>query len=293
MKRIRQTLIALLSSTILLTATPIPNITFDTTITAEAHSGRTDSRGGHRDNKNKSGLGSYHYHCGGHPAHLHPNGVCPYSGTPASSSSSSSSSSTASSSGSQNSVSGQAAYSNYETYLLNKYAYAINEYAAKAGTYPTEVGQSVSAYLKMDGITDEFLAAVLLTPGERADLYPIQNSVQAGIFAKIASIRLLDAFNAQYEAQQAQLQAQQQAQLQAQQAQLQAQQNQVTQDAFLYSLVTQLQTQLTALGFYTGIIDGVFDVETQQALINFQTAYGLTVDGTINQEVVTILGIAV
>lgn len=45
---------------------------------AEAHSGRTDSNGGHRDNKNKSGLGNYHYHCGGHEAHLHPNGVCPY-----------------------------------------------------------------------------------------------------------------------------------------------------------------------------------------------------------------------
>lgn len=44
-----------------------------------AHSGKTDSRGGHRDNKNKSGLGSYHYHHG-MSAHLHPNGVCPYSG---------------------------------------------------------------------------------------------------------------------------------------------------------------------------------------------------------------------
>lgn len=43
-----------------------------------AHSGRTDSRGGHRDNKNASGLGSYHYHCGGYPAHLHNNGICPY-----------------------------------------------------------------------------------------------------------------------------------------------------------------------------------------------------------------------
>lgn len=43
-----------------------------------AHSGRTDSSGGHRDNKNKSGLGSYHYHCGGNPPHLH-NGGCPYS----------------------------------------------------------------------------------------------------------------------------------------------------------------------------------------------------------------------
>jgi len=45
---------------------------------AFAHSGRTDSSGGHKDNKNKSGLGSYHYHCGGYPAHLHPGGVCPY-----------------------------------------------------------------------------------------------------------------------------------------------------------------------------------------------------------------------
>lgn len=43
-----------------------------------AHSGRTDSNGGHRDNNNVSGLGSYHYHHG-MEAHLHPNGVCPYS----------------------------------------------------------------------------------------------------------------------------------------------------------------------------------------------------------------------
>ena len=58
-----------------------------------AHSGRTDSSGGHRDNKNKSGLGSYHYHCGGYPAHLHSNGVCPYSPSSSSSKSSSYSSS--------------------------------------------------------------------------------------------------------------------------------------------------------------------------------------------------------
>ena len=45
---------------------------------AFAHSGRTDSQGGHRDNNNVSGLGYYHYHCGGNPAHLHPGGVCPY-----------------------------------------------------------------------------------------------------------------------------------------------------------------------------------------------------------------------
>lgn len=50
----------------------------DVALTVEAHPGRTDARGGHKDNKNASGLGSYHYHCGGYPAHLHPNGVCPY-----------------------------------------------------------------------------------------------------------------------------------------------------------------------------------------------------------------------
>lgn len=43
-----------------------------------AHQGRTDSSGGHHDNKNKSGLGSYHYHCGGSSAHLHKSGYCPY-----------------------------------------------------------------------------------------------------------------------------------------------------------------------------------------------------------------------
>lgn len=70
-----------------------------------AHSGRTDSSGGHKDNKNKSGLGSYHYHCGGHPAHLHTNGVCPYSSNSSSKSSSSTSSSSSSKSSSSKSVS--------------------------------------------------------------------------------------------------------------------------------------------------------------------------------------------
>ena len=45
--------------------------------TAFAHPGGTDGSGGHRDNNNVSGLGSYHYHHG-YPAHLHIDGVCPY-----------------------------------------------------------------------------------------------------------------------------------------------------------------------------------------------------------------------
>jgi len=57
-------------------------------ITAFAHSGRTDGSGGHRDNKNKSGLGYYHYHCGGNPPHLHTGGVCPYKSGSSSASSS-------------------------------------------------------------------------------------------------------------------------------------------------------------------------------------------------------------
>lgn len=46
-------------------------------LTVSAHSGRTDAGGGHHDYKNRSGLGSYHYHHG-YSAHLHPNGICPY-----------------------------------------------------------------------------------------------------------------------------------------------------------------------------------------------------------------------
>lgn len=42
--------------------------------TCLAHSGMTDSHGGHY----VGGTSNYHYHCGGHPAHQHENGVCPY-----------------------------------------------------------------------------------------------------------------------------------------------------------------------------------------------------------------------
>ncbi len=52
-------------------------LAFGSTVAAAAHSGRTDSAGGHKDNKNASGLGYYHYHHGMGP-HLHPDGVCPY-----------------------------------------------------------------------------------------------------------------------------------------------------------------------------------------------------------------------
>lgn len=46
-------------------------------LTVYAHSGDTDSSGGHYDHEN----GGYHYHCGGHPAHQHTGGICPYKGS--------------------------------------------------------------------------------------------------------------------------------------------------------------------------------------------------------------------
>ena len=64
-------------SSLALIILPVQAGRFDLALTAQAHSGRTDASGGHHDYKNKSGLGSYHYHHG-YPAHLHPDGFCPY-----------------------------------------------------------------------------------------------------------------------------------------------------------------------------------------------------------------------
>lgn len=94
-------------------------------LTTEAHGGRTDSRGGHKDNKNKSGLGSYHYHCGGYPAHLHPDGVCPYD----SNSSYDTLSSSSSSSSSPSSYTQQASAGKYVYTYTAKYKDASTEYS--------------------------------------------------------------------------------------------------------------------------------------------------------------------
>ena len=42
-----------------------------------------------------------------------------------------------------------------------------------------------------------------------------------------------------------------------------------------------LQGQLQRLGYYTGIVDGVFGRSTQQAVMNFQRAYGITATGQV------------
>lgn len=79
MKTIKKCIIVLLITCLTLNGADMACGTSVVSTVSEAHSGRTDSHGGHHDYKNKSGLGSYHYHCGGHPAHLHKNGICPYS----------------------------------------------------------------------------------------------------------------------------------------------------------------------------------------------------------------------
>lgn len=78
MRLIKKFLLGVVVISLLLTNVDMTLNTSILTNTVEAHPGRTDSSGGHKDNKNKSGLGSYHYHCGGNPAHLHKSGVCPY-----------------------------------------------------------------------------------------------------------------------------------------------------------------------------------------------------------------------
>lgn len=60
----------------------------------------------------------------------------------------------------------------------------------------------------------------------------------------------------------------------------------------LMMLVAATQEHLQALGFYDGGITGMMDEATSQALMNFQAASGLTVDGSINQEIVQVFGLS-
>lgn len=98
-----------------------------------AHSGRTDASGGHKDNKNKSGLGSYHYHCGGYPAHSHTNGICPYKQKTSSNNATSSSNSSSAKANSSASSSSQSSSSS--TSISQKQKVIVT--AEKATIYET------------------------------------------------------------------------------------------------------------------------------------------------------------
>ena len=118
-------------------------------ISVYSHSGRTDANGGHKDNQNKSGLGSYHYHCGGNPAHLHPNGVCPYS--------SSSQSSTSSSSSGSSSTSGSSSSSSSKTTISILRTIAVTEIQIEEKIENMEIGENkkLTAIITPSNATDK------------------------------------------------------------------------------------------------------------------------------------------
>src|SRR5699024_7659440 len=55
--------------------------------------------------------------------------------------------------------------------------------------------------------------------------------------------------------------------------------NQVIQHGAVGEDVTELQTRLKYLGFFTGKVDGVFGWRTYWALRNFQYEFGMEIDG--------------
>lgn len=126
-------------------------------ISVYSHSGRTDANGGHKDNQNKSGLGSYHYHCGGHPAHLHPNGVCPYSSSSKSSTSSSGSGSASSSSSSTTSDSSSSSSSNSKTRTSVPSTIAVTEIQIEEKIEDMEIGENekLTATITPSNATDK------------------------------------------------------------------------------------------------------------------------------------------
>ena len=107
---------------------------------SSAHSGRTDSSGGHHDYNNKSGLGSYHYHHGMGP-HLHKNGVCPYS-----------SSHSKKSTTTTNKVSKY-----YQTSTIVKVQKKLNKLGYKCGkadgVYGTKTKNSIKKFQRKKGLT--------------------------------------------------------------------------------------------------------------------------------------------
>ncbi len=135
-------------------------------------------------------------------------------------------------------------------------------YGNYGNTVPTASADAAALYAQQQ--------AALLAQQQQAALYAQQQQVE--LLAQQQQAALLA------QQQQAMLLAQQQ------QAALLAQQQMAT-------IVMQTQATLKQLGFYAGEVNGVLDMATQQALILFQTSYGLTVDGSINAQTITLLNI--
>lgn len=177
MKRLKR--IVVLVAVLLSITVAVPSYFSDSVLTVQAHSGRTDSNGGHKDNKNKSGLGSYHYHCGGHPAHLHTNGVCPYDSSSTKAYSSVTNTNTTKSSGSD---------------VTSKYSYS---YTAKYQSASTDFANRVANNQFSQEIVEKMpdynnIAASLLSQDESEDYLYLKNSQDVDDMSKLMFIRLYD-----------------------------------------------------------------------------------------------------
>lgn len=185
LKRIIVTVAVLFSITI-----AMPTYVTDSILTVEAHSGRTDSSGGHKDNKNKSGLGGYHYHCGGHPAHLHTNGVCPYEN-----------SSETASTYVTNTTTSNTTTANSSTSVTSKYSYS---YTAKYKSASTEFANRTANNQFSQAIIDKMpdysnIAISLLSQEEAEDYIYLQNSQDVDDMSKLIFIRVYDYILSQQE----------------------------------------------------------------------------------------------
>lgn len=59
------------------------------------------------------------------------------------------------------------------------------------------------------------------------------------------------------------------------------------------AVIKQVQIALANLGFYSGKIDGKFGSKTLEALMNFQSARGLTVNGKLDNATLSALGVTI
>lgn len=174
-KRLKRAVVIL---TVIISVTAaVPTYFTDSVLTVQAHSGRTDSRGGHKDNKNKSGLGSYHYHCGGYPAHLHTNGVCPYDN-----------SSQTTSSVTNTTV------ADSDFGVTSKYNYSYTEkYKSASDEFMSRVANNLFSQTIIEKMPDYGnMAESLLSQDEAEDYLYLKNSQDVDDMSKLMFIRLYD-----------------------------------------------------------------------------------------------------
>ena len=55
--------------------------------------------------------------------------------------------------------------------------------------------------------------------------------------------------------------------------------------------VSDIQSRLQSLGYYTGKIDGIYGIATKNAVVNFQKANGLVADGVVGSKTMAALGL--